>query len=323
MGFVYPTCLGIRFAELSFSHPWSLGLKYIRIQKSLHTHRTSASTIPTRGAGRAPPALGMLRGCRKVQNHHPFQSFFSLLSSPETSLVWSPQSALCICKRADRTRPRTRVAETIPGWDLRKWNSKHVASCMLYFWMLKTSIAFSVYVTVCLYVNLPKGLHCRHTWPRFLPMPDLSVQRRGTTAALKANKAKHIKASDRTFMRLSFIVATWWQVREQNKIPKFAGMISKSRLSGSSFCAETEAHLWSNCLGFQHSVSPLKFQANESSPLSVRMTSWGAPPLPPPSSFAPPFSPPPPPPPSSPSSFAIVRGGRGGGLLLAQHKPKD
>jgi len=39
-------------------------------------------------------------------------------------------------------------------------------------------------------------------------MPDLSVQRRGTTAALKANKAKHIKAS---------------------------------------FCAETEAHLWSNC----------------------------------------------------------------------------
>ena len=70
--------------------------------------------------------------------------------------------------------------------------------------MLKTSIAFSVYVTVCLYVNLPKGLHCRHTWPRFLPMPDLSVQRRGTTAALKANKAKQIKASDRTFIRLSF-----------------------------------------------------------------------------------------------------------------------
>lgn len=147
--------------------------------------------------------------------------------SPETSLVCWPQSALCICKRADRTRPRTRVVETIPGWDLLKWNSFGAkATCSFLYGvslnLLKTSIAsiafsaFSVYVCQSIF---QKGLHCRHTWPRFLPMPDLSVQRRGTTAALKADKAKHIKASNRTFISLSFIVAaSWRQVREQNKI---------------------------------------------------------------------------------------------------------
>lgn len=50
-----------------------------------------------------------------------------------------------------------------------------------------------------------------------------------------------------------------------------AGMISKSRLSGSSFCAETETHLWSNCLGFQHSVSPLKFQMIQASLFAYMM----------------------------------------------------
>ena len=79
--------------------------------------------------------------------------------SPETSLVCWPQSALCICKRADRTRPRTRVVETIPGWDLLKWNSFGAkATCsflygpMVYLWICSRHQLHSVH-SVCMSVS--------------------------------------------------------------------------------------------------------------------------------------------------------------------------
>lgn len=82
--------------------------------------------------------------------------------SPETSLVCWPQSALCICKRADRTRPRTRVVETIPGWDLLKWNSFGAkATCsflygpMVYLWICSRHQLHSVHSvhSVCMSVS--------------------------------------------------------------------------------------------------------------------------------------------------------------------------